>query len=53
MANRYSVFLKFLEFLNSDSMFEFEGKKIIAVTYIKLGWKGLPETNTLDYYENP
>ncbi len=24
-----------------------------GATNIRLGWKGLPETNTLAYYENP
>ncbi len=29
-----------------------KGRLLASPTNIKLGWKGLPETNTLAYYEN-
>ncbi len=29
------------------------GYALALPSNIKLGWKGLPETNTLAYYENP
>jgi len=30
-----------------------KGKLIASPQIIRLGWKGLPRTNTLAYYENP
>ncbi len=29
------------------------GRPLASLTNIRLGWKGLPETNTLAYCENP
>ena len=29
------------------------GSALALVANIRLGWKGLPETNTIAYYENP
>jgi len=29
------------------------GQTLALPASIELGWKGLPETNTLAYYENP
>ncbi len=29
------------------------GRPLALPTSIRLGWRGLPATNTLDYYENP
>jgi hypothetical protein len=31
----------------------FWGRLLALPANIRLGWKGLPETNTLTYYENP
>jgi len=30
-----------------------EGRLLASATNIRLGWRGLPGTNTLAYYENP
>jgi len=30
-----------------------QGRPLALPTNIRLGWKGLPRTNTLAYYENP
>jgi len=42
----------------SQSYFHLSGaplycRVLASPTNIRLGWKGLPETNTLAYYENP
>jgi hypothetical protein len=54
MANRYSVLFEFLDYLNSHSIFKFEGKiKIIAVTYSYLyqgtlvEWEGTVQMTSL------
>ena len=52
MANRYSVLLKFLVYLNSHSVFKFKGKiKFIAVTYSEpeVGSVGPRETGWADF----
>ena len=30
-----------------------KGRLLTLLSNIRLGWKGLPRTNTLAYYENP